>query len=307
MCTHRSIQRCILTMLVLFLGISMTYGQTKQILLWNDSLEYSQKLSGKELEQQRDEVAKIRTSVEFWLRLHPNTTIKLAAAPAQPLNADQLKSEVSLLHDAVEAILKEDKGQSFDLGMTTVSITAEASPLSPVTDSIDHNEISNNHVINVADSVQYIPGIALDSKNNRNQAGITIRGFDTRQVGIYLDSIPITVPYDGYADINRFLASDIALIEVAKGYSSPLLGPNGLAGAVNIVTRQPEKSSKVMWSSARDRETGWNPDFILDRAGTNSFFAAAWTGSNKITFRSRETFQLLTTKPRGSTSQPMSA
>ena len=68
-----------------------------------------------------------------------------------------------------------------------------------------------------------------------------IRGFDTRQVGMYLDNIPIYVPYDGYADISRFLASDIYTIEVAKGYSSPLLGPNGLGGAINLVTKQPEK------------------------------------------------------------------
>jgi iron complex outermembrane recepter protein len=239
--SQRSIQKSILAMLFLFLGISMTYGQTKQILLWKDILEQNQKLSGKELAEQHDEIARIRTSVEFWLRLHPNTTIKVAAAPAQPLNADQLKGEVSLLHDAVVAIIKEDKGQSFDLGMTTISVTAEASTLSPVTDSISRTEINDLHITTVTDAVQYLPGLALDRKSARNQTGIMIRGFDTRQVGLFLDGIPVLVPYDGYADISRFLASDIAVIDVAKGYSSPLLGPNGLAGAVNLTTRQPEK------------------------------------------------------------------
>jgi len=86
-----------------------------------------------------------------------------------------------------------------------------------------------------------LPGVSIDHKSSRNQSGVMIRGFDTRQVGLYLDDIPIYIPYDGYADISRFLSSDISVIEVAKGYSSPLLGPNGLGGAVNIVTRQPEK------------------------------------------------------------------
>ena len=34
---------------------------------------------------------------------------------------------------------------------------------------------------------------------------------------------------------------NISEVQVSKGYSSPLLGPNGMGGAVNLVTRQPEK------------------------------------------------------------------
>jgi len=88
---------------------------------------------------------------------------------------------------------------------------------------------------------QYLPGLDVDFKSGRNQTGIMIRGFDTRQVGIYLDNVPLYVPYDGYADIGRFLTNDISEVQIAKGYSSPLLGPNGLGGAVNLVSRQPEK------------------------------------------------------------------
>ena len=89
-----------------------------------------------------------------------------------------------------------------------------------------------------------------------------IRGFDTRQVGMYLDRIPIYVPYDGYADISRFIASDIYTIDVAKGYSSPLLGPNGLGGAISVVTRQPDKKLEGDGSfgrgSAGMMETGFH-------------------------------------------------
>jgi iron complex outermembrane recepter protein len=43
-------------------------------------------------------------------------------------------------------------------------------------------------------------------------------------------------------DLSRYLTSDVAEIQVAKGYSSPLLGPNLLGGVVNLVTRQPQKA-----------------------------------------------------------------
>jgi iron complex outermembrane receptor protein len=58
---------------------------------------------------------------------------------------------------------------------------------------------------------------------------------------LYLDGIPISVPYDGYIDLNRFLTSDIAEVQVSRGYSSPLLGPNALGGSVNLVTQEPTK------------------------------------------------------------------
>jgi iron complex outermembrane receptor protein len=236
-----SIVKIFLALLILILGASIAIGQTKQILTWQESLASIEKLPAGELEQQQDAVARIRTGVEFWIRLHPNTTIKLEPAPTQPLNSEQILKETKALHEAADAIAEEDKGQAFELGMTVISVTADASPLSPVTSSISHQEIADNHATTVTEVLQFLPGVMVDRKSSRNQAGIMIRGFDTRQVGIYLDNIPLLVPYDGYADISRFLTNDIAYIDVAKGYSSPLQGPNGLGGAVNMVTRQPER------------------------------------------------------------------
>ncbi len=241
MFSKHCVVKCTLAVLLTFLGASSVLGQNKQLLTWRDNLAYLKNIPTAELQEQRDAVAQIRTGVEFWLKLHPSTTVALQPAPAQPWSSEDLVSQVSLLSKAVDTIIKEDSAQPFDLGVTVVSVTAEASPLSPVTDSVDSKEIRDFHLTNVIQAIQYLPGITVDHKSARNQAGVMIRGFDTRQVGLYLDNIPIYVPYDGYADISQFLASDIAEVEVAKGYSSPLLGPNGLGGAVNLVTKQPEK------------------------------------------------------------------
>jgi len=227
--------------LALLLGVSIVAGQTKQLLTYRASLDAIQKLPAGELEDQKDTVAQIRTGVEFWLRLHPNTALKLDAAPPQPWNSEQILKEAKILRELVDAIIKEDRVQSFELGVTEVSVTAEVSPISPITDSIDRTEISGLHATNVTESVLYLPGVAVDYKAGRNQTGIMIRGFDTRQIGVYLDGVPVYVPYDGYADLGRFLTNDLAVVELAKGYSSPLLGPNGLGGTINLVSRQPEK------------------------------------------------------------------
>jgi iron complex outermembrane receptor protein len=235
------IKSLVITILVLSIGASVANGQSRQLLSWKEALSYIGNSPASELTEQRDTVIQIRAGVESWLKLHPGSTIQLQSAPSQPWNSEQILKEVSVLREAVEALLKEDRGQPFDLGVTIVSVTSEASPLSPITESIDHKEIEELHATNAAEAIRYLPGLSVDHKPARNQSGIMVRGFDTRQVGIYLDSVPIYVPYDGYADIGRFLTSYLAEIEVSKGYSSPLLGPNGLGGTVNLVTRKPEK------------------------------------------------------------------
>ena len=59
---------------------------------------------------------------------------------------------------------------------------------------------------------------------------ISVRGFDSRQVPLFIDGIPVYVPYDGYVDFNRFSTADLAAIQVAKGFSSMAYGPNTLGG-----------------------------------------------------------------------------
>ncbi|ACF13418.1 TonB-dependent receptor [Chloroherpeton thalassium ATCC 35110] len=87
-----------------------------------------------------------------------------------------------------------------------------------------------------------LPGINLGNSGARNEGLIYIRGFDMRQVPLYIDGIPLYVPYDGYVDPNRFTTFDLSQITISKGYTSVIYGPNTLGGAINMVSRKPEKT-----------------------------------------------------------------
>ncbi|MBC3879741.1 TonB-dependent receptor plug domain-containing protein, partial [Undibacterium sp. FT79W] len=78
--------------------------------------------------------------------------------------------------------------------------------------------------------------------NSRNEKTVAVRGFDSRQVPLFIDGIPVYVPYDGYVDFNRFSTADLAAIQVAKGFSSLAYGPNTLGGAINLISRKPKKT-----------------------------------------------------------------
>lgn len=228
---------------IFFSGVAVLPAQTKQLMSWQEDLCYLQGAAADELMANRDGVMQIRRGVELWIKLHPTSKVTLEPAPPGPWDVKEIQAQVLALHEALRRILAEDIGRPFDLGTTTISVTVEASPLSPVADTFNNDEIVNRRAVNVAASLDYLPGVAVDHADaGRNEAAIWLRGFSTRgQVPLYIDGIPVSMPYDGTIDFNRFLANDIAEVQVSKGFSSPLLGANGMGGSINLVTKQPVK------------------------------------------------------------------
>ncbi len=128
----------------------------------------------------------------------------------------------------------------FELGTVTVvgeTTFGEASAETQLT----QDEITRNNADTVADAVRLLPGVSL-TRNSRNEEMLYLRGFDARQVPVYVDGVPLYVPYDGYVDFGRFTTFDLAEIRVAKAGASLLYGPNTLGGAINLVTRKPVKA-----------------------------------------------------------------
>ncbi len=90
-----------------------------------------------------------------------------------------------------------------------------------------------------AGALNLISGVNFVNLGPKNESMITVRGFDLRQVPVYLDGIPVYTPYEGYIDLGRFLLQDLSKISVSKGVSSVLYGPNTMGGAINLVSRKP--------------------------------------------------------------------
>lgn len=107
-------------------------------------------------------------------------------------------------------------------------------------ESIDLDEIRAQDRTTVGEAVDLLPGVNLGRFGARNEQILYVRGFDLRQVPVFIDGIPIYVPYDGYVDLARFSTFDLSRIEVSKGFSSTLYGANSLGGAINLVSRRPK-------------------------------------------------------------------
>src|SRR5215471_2673966 len=192
----------------------------------------------------RSDAEALRASLVYFAATHPDIRIDVPPALPEPATGEALKSQLDRLNATVDQIIKQSPGSPFHLGNVTVAVSAPTSPPSLVSDSIDRSEIEQHNFLNIAKAFDYLPGVEIQHiAANRNEAGIMVRGFATRgQVPFYLDGIPISVPYDGFVDFNRFVTSDLAKLQVDKGYTSPLIGPNALGGVINLVTREPAKA-----------------------------------------------------------------
>jgi iron complex outermembrane receptor protein len=231
----------IISAIACIVGARASYAQADRAREWLVELSVLHDAAAGSIEARQTQVAKIQTRVIEWMALNPGASVDLPSAPAAPLSEEQLQDEIEVLRNGIERIILSDRSQPFYLGVMAVNVTAPVATLSPVSDSLDRVDILNHQALTVSQAIEYLPGVTVDHKAPRNQTGISMGGFDSRQVPLYLDGSPVYLPFDGYVDLTRYLTSDIAEVQVAKGYSSPLLGPNLLGGVINVVTRQPLK------------------------------------------------------------------
>ncbi|MBV6405091.1 MAG: Vitamin B12 transporter BtuB [Flavobacteriales bacterium] len=123
----------------------------------------------------------------------------------------------------------------FQLGEVTVRPDGDSGAGSRV----GRTDMDTYNTVDVPRALDLLPGISATASGRRNESMVSVRGFDLRAVPVYMDGIPVYVPYDGYVDLGRFTTFDLATIDVSKGFSSLLLGPNALGGAINLVSRKP--------------------------------------------------------------------
>src|SRR5262245_48457565 len=117
---------------------------------------------------------------------------------------------------------------------------------------VDSTLIKDVAAENIGDLNGFVPGLVV-SDNSPTQPRYQIRGIQTGDfgvgtdpaVGVYVDGI-----YASRSGASLLAFNDVERIEVLKGPQGTLFGRNSAAGAISIVTRQPEDESH---SLVRDR------------------------------------------------------
>ncbi len=186
-----------------------------------------------------------------------------------PVFADEEKNKATEdLIEQTENIPSEENPSGlsnvFTLGEVEV-ISSQENSGNPTSVRVGNKELREFNANTVPEAAKLVPGLSIDRVGARNETMVRIRGFDQKHVPIYLDGIPIYVPYDGYPDLSRFTTFDLSEMVISKGFTSVLYGPNTMGGAINLVSRKPVKQFEANAGVAGGID-GWH---TYGNAGTN--------------------------------------
>ncbi|NKJ02730.1 TonB-dependent receptor [Novosphingobium sp. SG707] len=137
--------------------------------------------------------------------------------------------------------LAQDQSASFALGQIVVS-AQPPKDLEITSERLSAKAIETFGRVTLDDAMALAPGVSAgNSGGTRNERLIFVRGFNRFQVPLSVDGIRVYLPADNRLDFGRFLTNDIAEVQIAKGYVSVLNGPDGMGGAINLVTAKPTR------------------------------------------------------------------
>lgn len=140
----------------------------------------------------------------------------------------------------------------FSLGV--VEVRGARSPIVTPAESVSAEAIQTWHRDDLSEAISLLPGVHLQNVGQRRERLIAVRGYSSRQVPLFIDGVPVYVPYDGNVDFSRFGVDYVSEIVVGKGLASLLYGPNVLGGAINVISRKPVAPLEI--SAASQFEQG---------------------------------------------------
>jgi iron complex outermembrane receptor protein len=110
---------------------------------------------------------------------------------------------------------------------------------------ITKSQLASLPVQSVAEALTYVPGVDIRQRGPMGiQTDIGIRGGTFDQTLILINGVKVSDPQTGHHSFNLPLNLDnIERIEVLKGQGARIYGQNAFNGAINIITKVPEKKA----------------------------------------------------------------
>lgn len=146
-----------------------------------------------------------------------------AQAPADTARRSATLDEVTVTGSRTPTRLRE----------TTRSITV-----------LDSNLLNALPIISADQALLYTPGVDLQTRGPFGaQADVSIRGGTFNQTLVLLNGVPLPDPQTGHFSLNLPInPQDIARVEILRGQAANVFGLNAFSGAINYVTKTPERS-----------------------------------------------------------------
>ena len=125
--------------------------------------------------------------------------------------------------------------------MGKIEVTEEKISQNKTVEVIDADAIKDANFKDVSQALSYTSGVTYAPGGIKGNSRFTIRGYNYNQVGVFIDGIPMYFIYDKGSDWSQYMIFDAKEINISKGFTSVLYGPDTLGEAINIVTKKSQK------------------------------------------------------------------
>jgi outer membrane cobalamin receptor len=185
---------------------------------------------------------------------------------------------VAVLVSGLSPLLAQEKGQDQKAKTEQekpVRITEEIQvigkapkdvPLATVT-TVVSTDIDKLKPRDLSDVLKFVPASYV-TFGDKDTYTLKLRGLGANRIALLVDGVPMYEPYFATFDLKTISAGGIDTVQVTKGPSSVLYGPNTLGGLVNVITKRPGPRPALSltgsygdadtWGLGADGSYAWN-------------------------------------------------
>ena len=121
------------------------------------------------------------------------------------------------------------------------------------TEVVSKSEIARSGALTVSELLSQRSGVSLQTSVEGGSV-LNLLGLDSRYILILKDGQPINGKFNNRVSLDQILTQNVEKIEIVKGPSSSLYGSEAMAGVINIITRNPNPTRKLI-ASFRNNNT----------------------------------------------------
>lgn len=197
-----------------------------------------------------------------------------------------MKKIITLIIIASSFLFSQEKDSLLKYNLGEIEVTAKkVNQLNSV--EVSRQEFQMQNSFSAFGAVQYSPGVYA-SVSGKNEAQLSIRGFDQRQISVMIDGAPVYIPYDGSFDLNAIQLAGFSNISISKNTPSIVYGPNSMGGSINLVSENPNRplSARFIYQNGSSQ----NLNLGLNGTLSNFYWNAAFGLSESDGFNLPESF-----------------
>jgi outer membrane cobalamin receptor len=147
---------------------------------------------------------------------------------------------------------------------------------SAITKSVIHLSRDKGSFETLADVLKQVNSLQIHSSGSYGAfTSVSLRGSSPNQVNVYLDGVALDAVNNSSMDLSQINTNLIEKIEIYRGNAPAYLGTNPIGGAINLITRKPNKKEKpqISLSGGVGSFNTWfsNLDLMLNKEKVSHF------------------------------------